>query len=411
MIKIKLLLIGNELLSGKVIDKNGHSLALILQSYGLDLSLMTLLPDNEILISEFIKSEMEDESLLICSGGLGPTKDDITKSALALALNVPIKKSQHAAEVTLKNYERKGLEWKVGQNLYDQVPEKCTPLNNPKGLAPGLFYREIKKRKALLLLPGVPKEFAAMLRKEIEPLLKEVFSFSKKSKDTLTIRTVSIPEEKIFYGPDLTLWEDLERFGQVASYPQTMGVDILITEVKNKKAALERIQNSPIASHVWNTDQRSLPKVLIDELRLKRKTLSFAESCTGGLASSKITDVVGSSEVFLGGVISYAEELKINLLELAPETISSYGVVSIEVVKQMALGCLKVTGSDYTVSFTGIAGPGGGTQSRPVGTVAIAWGERASLEAKLYNFTGSRSELKELFTQKGLFNLLKKIRA
>ena len=402
MTKIKLLLIGNELLDGRTHDKNASYLIQFLQNYGLNLDSITTIKDHSERIIDYIHQHFQENTLIITSGGLGPTGDDLTKESLAQALNAKLEESEPAKEVTLKNYNQFNKEWDPKKVPYHIIPSGFQALYNPKGFAPGLLYQDENLQSQIVALPGVPKEFQSI----IESIAAKLFK-NQTLGETLTFRTVSIPESHIFKNRDPELWEDLSQYGDVASYPQLMGVDIVIRNVKDKNSVMERVKKSPIYDYIWSFEDKSLEQVIVETMIKKNVTLSLAESCTGGLAASRITDIAGSSNVFLGSIVSYANQVKVEQLGINEQTLKDYGAVSEQVAIEMARGALKRVKSNYAISFTGIAGPGGATDQKPVGTVCIAWGSLDNLHTKTYQFPGNREENKRYFSEKGLFNLLK----
>lgn len=234
----------------------------------------------------------------------------------------------------------------------------------------------------------------------------------------IVVRTRGVPEEMIFNKLAKNLWSDLSKIGAVSSLPQVMGIDIVLTlsreashedSLKKVKSIIEK---TDLNAHVWQWGNSSLESYILEKCREKNLTISFSESCTGGLSSSRVTDIPGSSSSFLGGIITYANEAKENILGVKQTTILKHGAVSSETAKEMAEGCLKKFGSNLCISWTGIAGPGGGSEEKPVGTLALGWatskGENDSL---MFNAYGSRLRLKNRFSEIGLFRLLELIKA
>ena len=252
-----------------------------------------------------------------------------------------------------------------------------------------------------------------MIRDSIVPMLKDR---AKSGHELFVCRTHSIPEETIFFKLCPNLWEDLEQFGKVSSLPIVSGVDITINlkpEFQNEESR-QKIRNiieaTEIKNNIWTYGLRSIEEVIVEEAKAKGLTIGFAESCTGGLASSTITNVSGSSSVFLGGVVSYANSVKENIIHVKKETLQSHGAVSIETATEMAAGSRKALGVDIAISYTGIAGPGGATPGKPVGTVCIGVATKEGVSAERFEFRGDRMRLKNKFCQQGLILLLAKVR-
>lgn len=409
---IKLILIGNELLNGKIKDLNTHTLAKFCRKHHLTLAKVEIVPDDEDSLRHAISNESKHFDIILTSGGLGPTLDDKTKNILATTFNKEIVFNQQAQDIALSHYQRTNREFNADKIKYGHIPTDFQALYNPTGYAPGLFY-SLGDDKFIAALPGVPSEFESMLNESIKPHIK-TSNFLRKQ---ITIKTQKVPEAVIFHKLCPELWNELERFGEVSSLPHYGGVDIgVIIESqsqseleKKEKEILSLIHNSAVKEHIWHIGPQSIEEVIIDSAKKKGLTFAFAESCTGGLLSHRITNIAGSSAVLLGGVVSYANEVKEKTLHVQHSTLSTTGAVSIETAKEMAQGLLKVTGADITISTTGIAGPGGGSEEKPVGCVCIGWATKDQSNATKYQFKGNREDLKMRFSQYALFELLNKI--
>lgn len=425
--KIELIAIGDELLNGRVTDTNGPFLAKFLHNRNLDLSYMSLCHDTEDDIFKAIELALSRSDVVFTTGGLGPTKDDKTKSSLAKYFQKKIIYSTQAEEITRNNYERYGKEWKKGQNCYPEIPEDFLPLDNFNGLAPGFYfhYQKDHQYKHLFMAPGVPREFELMLTKIFFPKIEEIYSLPKRESfeenfRQLAIRTFGVPEEKIFgeLAPDL--WNQLEQYGKVSSLPQRSGVNIIISlkpENMNRQKYEQFlgeiksiVSKTPLKNQVWQYGDRSLPEYIVDQCIKKKLSFTFAESCTGGLSSSKITDVPGCSEVFNGSLVTYSNELKMSLLNVQEKSLRDHGAVSEQVVQEMAKGALEQSKSDMAIAWSGIAGPGGGSDEKPVGTLALGWIKKGQKpESKMIYSKGSRTYLKDRFSELGLLKLMELI--
>lgn len=409
--KACLIVIGDELLNGKIADQNASWLAKALAMTAIELEWVRFVKDDRAQVLLALAAAKADGQITLTTGGIGPTKDDQTKSILAEFLGLSIRESQKAREVVQDNYQRFERPWNE-KNGYHLLPVGVEPVNNPKGLAPGLFYFNENQQQAIMCAPGVPREFQAMLESEFLPLIAEKMSGALPLYRHFNVRTFGIPEEKIFFELCPELWEELSAFGQVSSLPQVMGIDIGI-KMKCDGQEEERCQklrsvfeNSPLAPYIWQYGQLSLPQFVLARAREQGVSLSCAESCTGGLVATRITDVPGCSDVFLGGVVSYSNALKAKLLGVLESTLELHGAVSEQCALEMARGVRKLTASDYSISVTGIAGPGGGSLQKPVGTVAIGWSSGKSEGSQIYHFAGDRPKLKERFSEKALFKLV-----
>lgn len=409
--KIGFLVIATEILEGKITDLNTRFLALFLKKHHLELFSTITIRDNREEIQKALDSLLESCDLVITSGGLGPTQDDLTKEVLGHYLNQASVYSEAAHQVAEDNYKKYDRPYPGKDHVYSFLPSGVRPLSNSTGLAPGLFT-EIRG-KSILCAPGVPREFKSMLEDHISPWIEENHK-GQTLFENVVFRTKRVPEEKIFGELDPELWSELTRFGEVSSLPGMMGVDIGIKiQAQNEKELIEKktgllkvIKNSPIKPHVWHQGEERLEEVIVKLANQKQMTFGFAESCTGGLCSHRITNISGSSLSFLGSVISYDNSVKTNNLGVSEELINKKGVVSTEVAEAMAQGLVTRLNTDIGVSITGIAGPNGGTLELPVGTVCLAAhfkdGKTTSYK---HRFFGDRETLKERFAQAALMLL------
>ncbi|MCK5073413.1 MAG: CinA family nicotinamide mononucleotide deamidase-related protein [Bacteriovoracaceae bacterium] len=400
---IELIIIGSEILSGDTNDTNGPWLACYLKKMGFSLSKATIIPDKPDILKEVFRRSFKENNIVITCGGLGPTKDDLTKEIISEVFDAIISESDDAKKIVQTNYERLGKEWVPEHNFYHRIPKGFEPVSNPTGLAPGLFIE--KNGKMFMSLPGVPSEFRNMFQKELFKKIKK----EKAVPQTIMIRTRNISEEIMFNKVSPTLWKDLSKFGNPSSLPRTLGgIDIVLTmnDQNSSNDLKSYIQSSPIKKHVWQIGNKSLPEYILDISRKKGLTIAFAESCTGGLLSSRITDIPGSSDCFKGTIVSYSNEAKINVLGVKEDTLKNFGAVSIQTAEEMAKGAKNILNADICVSITGIAGPDGGTEEKPVGTVGIGFATSAKSGGEIKLFRGNRKELKGRFSQAGLFLML-----
>lgn len=414
--KVSMIAIGDELLNGRTKDLNAFWLGKFLFNKGLNLISMTFVPDDETKLFQTLEASMKEADIIITSGGIGPTLDDKTKKILAQYFKETLNDSPEARLITQKNYDRYNRQWKPEHNFYHMFPTNFTPINNPQGFAPGLFHKT-KDNILVFSAPGVPREFRAMVEEEFYPIIQNQLDKRILTNYQSVIRTFGVPEEKIFFELCPTLWDDLEVFGKVSSLPHTLGIDIVVTHNTHnleeyKKLDLEIIEifkQSNIRDNIWQFGNLSINELLITKAKEKKLTFGFAESCTGGLCSSKITDVDGSSDVFWGSVISYDNSVKENVIAVSNSTLRKFGAVSVETAKEMALGLREKIKCDIAISITGIAGPHGGSDEKPVGTVCIGLSTKDKTEALKYNFRGDRLRLKDQFSDRALLVLLQSL--
>ncbi len=409
-----LLIIGDELLAGRTRDLNGHWLATYLPTVGLKLKQIKIINDNENEIKSSITELFNNVDIIITSGGLGPTKDDITKNILAAHFQKELIFDDSSIELIKKLYAKFDKEWTPSKNAYHYYPRDFELLDNLNGYAPGLLYNS--GEKTILSAPGVPREFKSMVENTFVPRLKEIYSSDHFKVTTLfSIRTKGVPEEVIFGELCPTLWDDLSKIAKVSSLPHLLGIDIVLYfNLENEEETISKaksiIEASALKDYVWQYGNLELEELIVKEATDKKITIGFAESCTGGLTSSKITNISGSSSVFYGSIVSYANSVKTNILKVKSSTLENFGAVSEECAKEMAFGAREALECDIAISYTGIAGPGGGTPTKPVGTVGIGWATKNENSSTMVYHKGDRIGLKERFSRSGLFKLLELIR-
>jgi len=405
-LKISLLAVGDELLKGETQDLNLFWLGKFLRSVGHQLNNCVFCSDTTDQINREIENliQKNQPDLIIISGGLGPTIDDVTKKSLAKLLGKTLKENKKAAQMVEEHYQRFGKKWSPELNYYHLIPEEVTPINNPTGLAPGLFCHY--KNTSIICAPGVPKEFNSMITEFFHHHYREKIN---PKTDRLYIKTRGVPEEKIFKEIAPNLWTELSQFGQVSSYPRLTGIDILIDQIDEKE--IEKIKNLPsvknLSPYTWQIGNQSLEELIVQKLKEKNLTVATAESCTGGLVASHLTDIPGSSDVFIGSIVSYSNDIKMDELDVSPIDIEKYGAVSEEVAKQMAQGVREKFDVDLSVATSGIAGPGGGTAQKPVGTIAVGVSFKSGSFSKIYQLRDEgRKKTKDRFVACALLSLL-----
>ena len=401
--RIAVLTIGNELLSGKTINTNANWLSKKLSSIGSVISLHITIPDEqEIIISNLDLLFSTQIDLIICTGGLGVTDDDITRDVIFSYFG--------SNEVFDKDYwaflENKFL--KFGYSLPDSnksqavSPDNGKVFSNPIGSARGLIYE--KNNITLMVLPGVPSEMKAMFDSTISPWVEEKID-SKIFQ--INIRTTGIPESILFEKvKNIDLEENCHNIGY---YPSVYGVDVRIAGKDLEK--IEKLKDdirANINEYIYEIGDQNLEKILIKKLKKKKMTISCAESCTGGLIGHRLTQVPGGSEVFNGGMITYSNESKINQLGITLKNIEDFGAVSEQVALEMAENIKNKFGTSIGVSTTGIAGPGGGSKSKPVGLVYVGYCDDKSLKVKRFNFSSSR-ESNKIRTSQAVLNYVFKM--
>ncbi|MEI8203423.1 MAG: competence/damage-inducible protein A [Bacteroidota bacterium] len=368
--------IGDELLIGQVVNTNASWLANELNAIGISvLRIMTIGDSKEEIVKSLQLSETEADIILI-TGGLGPTKDDITKRTLTeyfdthLVINKEVLK-QIEALFALRGWGKAVTEINRKQA---EVPANCLAINNPCGTAPAMWFE--KNDKVYISLPGVPFEMEAIMEKEILPMLSKRISGNFICQKTILTQGVG----ESFLSEIISDWEDqLPAMLSLAYLPQPGMVRLRLTAKGSDETALKSLLEAElrklqqiIPQYIWGYDHDTLEAVVGKLLLQKHATLATAESCTGGYVSHLITSVAGSSAYFMGGVISYDNRVKLAQLKVSPETLLKYGAVSKETVEEMAKGVQQLMKTDYAIAVSGIAGPDGGTVNKPIGTIWIA---------------------------------------
>lgn len=371
---VDILTIGDEILIGQTVDTNSNFIAGQLSLLGVMIHQITAIPDDPKHIMAAIANAEKYADTIIITGGLGPTKDDLTKKTLAdyfgmkLELNCEV-----LAHVELLLSER-GVTMNSLNRNQALVPKGAIVLPNRVGTAPGLLFERNGKR--YISLPGVPFEMVHLIQEQVLPYLIKLLDDAVVVHST--VMTIGLPESTL--AQMLTEWEsNLPTYIKLAYLPSPTALKLRLSargnsramlekEVQNQIAMLQRIIPDNIFSYIDESIEVTIGKVLSD----KNMTLSVAESCTGGNIAHLITSVAGSSRYFKGGVVAYSNEAKIKLAGVAPSTLEKNGAVSREVVSELVIGCKQIFGSDYAIAISGIAGPGGGTPEKPVGTTWMA---------------------------------------
>jgi len=407
--------IGDEILIGQIVDTNSSHITRELGSLGIRTTRMLSIGDKHDTIISELRKELQINDIVVTTGGLGPTKDDITKKALA---ELSGSKSWYTHEGQLaKVYDilhSRGID--VLENNRDQavVPDTCEVIVNQKGTAPIMVFRfaeEVFGHKAVLYsLPGVPYEALGALPDIVEDI-KQHFELTDISHRTLM--TYGIAESAL--SKLIEPWEDaLPSDMHLAYLPNTLtGVRLRLSIYGGDKSEHEARLEEQIkglkalaSDYIYSDKDDSLQNAIGEALRRQGKTLSCAESCTGGTISELIVTVAGSSDYYLGSVTSYANSVKQNVLGVSPDTIARFGAVSSECVKEMAEGVKRLTGSDYSVATSGIAGPGGGSAEKPVGLVWIGVSSPKGTFTKSFVYKNDRKRNMERFAATAL-NLLR----
>ena len=410
--------IGDEILIGQIVDTNSFHISQALNSLGIKVSRMVSIGDDHAAIISSLEEELRRNDIVIVTGGLGPTKDDITKAALAqLSGTSRYKTDERQLEIIRNILSSRGLDVLDINRAQADVPDTCTVIPNRLGTAPIMAFHFDQDRfghKATLYsLPGVPFEAIGALNDVLDDI-KANHSISDIYHKT--VMTFGIAESSL--SKMIEEWEDsLPDDIHLAYLPNPLtGVRLRLSiyggkkEVEEARIEAELAKLRPIlGAALYSFTDDTLENCIGSILKTAGKTVSAAESCTGGTIAALLTSVAGASEYFLGSVTSYANSVKTGVLGVDPEIISSHGAVSSECVAAMAEGVRKLTGSDYSVATSGIAGPGGGSKEKPVGTVWIGVSSHMGTETFRMVFKGDRKRNIERFAANALNKLREKL--
>lgn len=402
--------IGDELLIGQVVNTNASWMAVEFNLAGISIrQITTVADDRNHIISTLIAARARADIILL-TGGLGPTKDDITKQTLCEYFNTRLVMNLEVYENIVRLFGTRGMELSELNRKQAEVPEACLPIPNLNGTAPGMWFE--KEGKIYVSMPGVPYEMKEMVKNSVIPwLLKK---FRQEAIVHQTITTYGIPESAL--AKKLESWENhLPANIKLAYLPQPGAVRLRLTakgiekniiekQIAGELKKLKNIIPDDISAWADEPINETIGRLLLD----RQETLSTAESCTGGYIAHLITLVPGSSDYFKGAVIAYANEIKESTLGVSHQSIKDFGAVSVQVVKEMAEGIRKKTGTDYAIATSGIAGPGGGTPEKPVGTTWISIASKERTIAKHF-LMGEHRERNIKKTALEALNMLRKI--
>lgn len=410
MVKVAIINIGDELLIGQVVNTNAAEMAKMLNAAGFDVVLTQTIGDDGETIRKFVVESLANSDVVLVTGGLGPTKDDITKKVLAEIFDSELVENVEVREHIKKMFVQRGYAFTPTNQEQALVPKKCRVIFNAVGTAPGMCFA--KEGKLLFSLPGVPFEMRAMM-KEVIRIMEDYFETEVIEHRTLMFAGIG----ESFLSDMLEDFEaTLPAYMKLAYLPQPgmlrlrltakgTSKKLILSEIENRKEALRHLAQDYFIGYEMN----SLAEAVGEKLVEVQKTMATAESCTGGNIAHQITLIPGSSRYFKGTVVSYANEVKQQVLGVNACDLEKYGAVSEQVAKQMAQGVRQLLQVDYAVATTGIAGPDGGTEEKPVGTVWIAFADVNGCHAEKYCYASTRESFIDRVSNYALLMLLKKI--
>ena len=393
---VELISVGTEILMGNIVNTNAAWLAKECAALGLSCFYQSVVGDNENRLKEQMKTSLERSDIVILTGGLGPTTDDLTKETAALLMGKKLVTDQHSLERVKAYFQVRGMEMTENNKKQALVPEGARVLDNDNGTAPGLILES--GEKCMILLPGPPNEMKPLFEAQVKPFLKALSPCILYSR---TVKLCGIGESKA--AAIVQDMIDAQENPTIAPYAKTGEVHFRVTaQAKNEKEGKKLVK--PVVKElkrrfgqaVFATkEEETLEKALAELLLEKGMTIAFAESCTGGMIAGRLVNVPGVSKAFGTGYVTYSNKAKRKLLGVKKSTLKQFGAVSVQTAKEMAQGALLASGADVAVSVTGIAGPDGGTDKKPVGLVYIGCCVQGRTFVQEYHFLGNREKIRE----------------
>jgi nicotinamide-nucleotide amidase len=401
--KAEIIAVGSELLTPDRLDTNSLFLTAELNGIGIEVVRKTIAGDDRDLLREVFREALGRVQLIISSGGLGPTQDDLTRETVAELLGRKLKRNDailHNIERRFRSMGREMPELNVRQAM---VPEGAEILENPRGTAPGLWLED--SGHIIALLPGPPRELKPLFREQVLPRLERRVSGVRLYQREIRVTGLgeSHVEQRIL--PIYQRYPEVTTTILAAPGETQIHLRLWTDDPQHAKKTLDEIvQGFEIAlnDRIFSEDGRSLEEVVAQELTLNNATIAAAESCTGGLLAQRLTSIAGSSSYFLGGVVCYSNELKTTWADVPPEMILAKGAVSAEVAVALAEGIRRRVGSTLGVGITGVAGPGGGSDEKPVGTVHVAVSHAGGVKERGMRFPGERENIRWQASQAAL---------
>lgn len=372
--RAQIITIGDEILIGQTINTNAAFIGGRLVKNQIEVGKTSVVPDDEEMILAEFRAAMDRNDLVIVTGGLGPTHDDITRKCVVKFFHTELVKNKEALDDIKALLQKRGRELTKINEDQALIPQIAKVIRNEHGTAPGMWIE--KEEKIFIVMPGVPFEMKAMMENYVIPELNEKIEASDEITIMDTLQSTGIPESALF--EKLGDLEEILGGEKLAFLPSQFGVKMRITvtaedeeKAGNKMLEIEQKIRSKVGRYIYSKDDEDLEQVVARLLRERGLTIAVAESCTGGGLSNLLTNISGSSKYFERGVISYSNASKVEILKVNEDTIAEHGAVSLEVARQMAEGIKSISGTDIGLSITGIMGPTGASADKPLGLVYI----------------------------------------
>jgi nicotinamide-nucleotide amidase len=395
MLRVSILTIGDEILIGQIVNTNASWIAQKCVEVGAFVIEHCVVGDSEEEILEALKRLYNLSDIILITGGLGPTRDDLTKPVLTKFFDDELIFSDEVLQWIKEYYSKRGINEVTERNKnLALIPKSCTPLKNLVGTAPGLLFE--KENKAVFAMPGVPKEMQFLMKEYVIPYIQNKITSRKLPTHIFRVlQTCGIAESVL--ADKLSGLEEILNGVNVAFLPSYKGVRLRIEakgeDVVKTELAIQKVVDfikGKVGEYIFGEGEVSLAQVVGELLAERKETVAVAESCTGGLLGGEFTNIPGSSRYFLGGIIAYSNEIKERILGVEKQVLLKFGAVSQETATQMSENVRKLFNSTYGISITGIAGPDGGTSEKPVGTVWISLSAPDKSIAKRYQFGDDR---------------------
>ncbi len=392
--KAEIIAVGTEILLGNIVNTNAKYIAEQLAHLGLSVYYQSVVGDNEHRIMDTVLLALSRADILIITGGLGPTSDDLTKEAVAKALNLPLVLHEETKEKLIQFFKKSQCTMPSTNLKQAYIPKDSKVLDNANGTAPGLMIS--RHNQCIFLLPGPPNELQPLFKRYVAKVLKGLDEGIIHSK---VLKLCGIGESKVesILAPLLLK----QTNPTLAPYAKEGEVHLRITAkaqsldlAKTLICGLEEQVREKLNPYIYTDDERALESVILDEIKQRNLTLCTAESCTGGLLSGRLINCSGVSEIFKEGYITYSNASKVRLLGVLDRTLEQHGAVSKETAYEMAKGAASASETDIAVSITGIAGPSGGSKEKPVGLVYIGLYYKGAITVKRRLFTGNRQKIR-----------------
>jgi len=406
MIDLELVTIGTELLLGQLLDGNGAEIGRMLAERGVRVTRRTSVGDDEASIGAAVSDALKRTGAVLTTGGLGPTRDDVTKRVVADLYQWPLEFDATIWDALVDRFAKLGRTAPASNRSQAEVPRGAAVLSNRWGTAPGLWLEG--PPGLTIMLPGVPREMRELMRHEVLPrLASRAGTAIIRSR---TLRTTGVAESKL--AETLGLVEDELKPLTLAYLPGVSGVDLRVTawglpedDARERLDAAEHRLRQSAGEWAYGTDDDDLAEVILGLARQRHWHLAVAESCTGGLLGGRLTAVPGSSDVFVGGVIAYDNAVKTRELDVPTDLLAAHGAVSEAVARAMVEGVAQRFGAELALAVTGIAGPDGGSPEKPVGTVFVAWRVGRRVGVSRVVLPGDRNEIRARAAQSALYLL------